>query len=87
MIRNHKIWVRAALTGLVLSFASACGGGAAEGESEAAAADYERGPHRGRMLRDGDSPLRSRSSRTASRRNFTSTLTATTSRSIRAKSN
>ena len=27
------------------------------GESEAAAADYERGPHRGRMLRDGDFAL------------------------------
>lgn len=29
----------------------------AEGESEAAEADYERGPHNGRMLRDGDFAL------------------------------
>ena len=35
---------------------SACGEAAppAEGEHEAAEADYERGPHNGRMLRDGD---------------------------------
>jgi membrane fusion protein, heavy metal efflux system len=40
-----------------LLFVSSCGNGgsSAEGEhGEAAAADYERGPHRGRMLRDGD---------------------------------
>lgn len=40
-----------------LSLVSACGdgGSSAEGEhGETAAADYERGPHRGRMLRDGD---------------------------------
>jgi membrane fusion protein, heavy metal efflux system len=54
MSRSRSL-VRAALAALVLSFAAACGGGGApEGEHEAAAADYERGPHRGRMLRDGD---------------------------------
>jgi membrane fusion protein, heavy metal efflux system len=39
-----------------LSLVAACSGGSpAESEhGEAAAADYERGPHRGRMLRDGD---------------------------------
>lgn len=48
------------LSGLVLAFASgglaACGGPAAIPEEgiEAAASDYERGPHRGRMLREGD---------------------------------
>ncbi|MDI6623745.1 MAG: efflux RND transporter periplasmic adaptor subunit [Brevundimonas sp.] len=37
---------------------SACGQGAAEkAEGEVAAGDYERGPHRGRMLRDGDFAL------------------------------
>lgn len=40
---------------------AACGGASAPtpepGASEAAAADYERGPHRGRMLRDGDFAL------------------------------
>jgi cobalt-zinc-cadmium efflux system membrane fusion protein len=36
----------------------ACGEGAPEtGETEAAAADYERGPHNGRLLRDGDFAL------------------------------
>ena len=54
MSRSHPL-LKAALTALVLSFATACGGGgAAEGEHEEAAAEYERGPHRGRMLRDGD---------------------------------
>jgi cobalt-zinc-cadmium efflux system membrane fusion protein len=37
---------------------SACGQGSAKkGEGEVAAGDYERGPHRGRMLRDGDFAL------------------------------
>ena len=41
---------------------AACGGSdpvnqTPAGESEAAAADYERGPHRGRMLRDGSFAL------------------------------
>lgn len=47
---------------LLLAVLSACGNGAptpsAEGEhGEAAAAEFERGPHRGRMLRDGDFAL------------------------------
>lgn len=51
----------AALTALALVLA-ACGGGAekaekAEGGEAAAAADYERGPHNGRLLRDGDFSL------------------------------
>lgn len=33
---------------------NACAGAATENASEEAAADYERGPHGGRMLRDGD---------------------------------
>jgi len=48
--------LRAAPLAALLALAG-CGAAtapAAEGESEAAAADYERGPHRGRMLRDGD---------------------------------
>lgn len=42
---------------LSLFMATACGNGEAqpsEGHGEAQAEDYERGPHRGRMLRDGD---------------------------------
>lgn len=54
MIRDHKIWLRAALTGMVLSFSAACGGGGWQAEGEATSADYERGPHNGRLLRDGD---------------------------------
>jgi cobalt-zinc-cadmium efflux system membrane fusion protein len=47
-----------ALSALALSLA-ACGGGqpSEKGEAEAAAADYERGPHNGRLLRDGDFSL------------------------------
>jgi cobalt-zinc-cadmium efflux system membrane fusion protein len=48
-------WMRAAAVALMLSLGAACGaGGNAEGERETAAGEYERGPHRGRMLRDGD---------------------------------
>ncbi|MFZ5619304.1 MAG: efflux RND transporter periplasmic adaptor subunit [Pseudomonadota bacterium] len=49
--------------GLALAVALAVGCGASQpgaefaGEHEEAAADYERGPHRGRMLRDGDFAL------------------------------
>jgi len=54
MSLSHS-WMRAAAVALMLSLGAACGGGSnAEGEHEAAAADYERGPRRGRMLRDGD---------------------------------
>ncbi|MBN8735939.1 MAG: efflux RND transporter periplasmic adaptor subunit [Xanthomonadales bacterium] len=46
---------------LFLPLLAACGRGetlaVAEGAGEAAAANYERGPHRGRMLRDGDFEL------------------------------
>jgi cobalt-zinc-cadmium efflux system membrane fusion protein len=46
---------------LLLAVLSACGNGAptpsAEDEHGAAAAEFERGPHRGRMLRDGDFAL------------------------------
>lgn len=55
MIVSSHSWLRAALVGLALSFSAACGAGAPAGEEDAASAgDYERGPHRGRMLRDGD---------------------------------
>lgn len=55
MNRNNQTWLRAALAAVMLSFTAACGaGGNAEAEQEASAADYERGPHRGRMLRDGE---------------------------------
>lgn len=37
--------------------AAACGQGAPVEKAEGAAAEYERGPHRGRMLRDGDFAL------------------------------
>lgn len=50
----------AAMTALALTIA-ACGGGGEKAEkgegAEAAAADYERGPHNGRLLRDGDFSL------------------------------
>lgn len=45
---------------LFLPLLAACGRGetpVAEGHGEAPASDYERGPHRGRMLRDGDFAL------------------------------
>ena len=52
-------WIVA--SAIVLAFAAAgCGDKPAEkagDHGEAAAADYERGPHRGRMLRDGDFAL------------------------------
>ena len=45
---------------IALALLAGCSDGAAEpkgGEKAAAAGDYERGPHRGRMLRDGDFAL------------------------------
>ena len=63
MKRTHayRLASGAAMTALVLALA-ACGGRPenaekAEGAEAAAAADYERGPHNGRMLRDGDFAL------------------------------
>lgn len=54
--------IRPALAVVLALLLAACGGTdpasqTPSGESEAAAADYERGPHRGRMLRDGDFAL------------------------------
>ena len=51
--------IRLLLTAVIASLLAACGGPdpapeSAENHGAAAAADYERGPHRGRMLRDGD---------------------------------
>lgn len=59
MIRSHRSRIRAALIGLALALSASCGGagGSAEAEQEAASTDYERGPHNGRMLRDGDFAL------------------------------
>lgn len=57
MIRNSSSWVRAGLAAFALSMLPACGGAAPEAEHEAAAGEYERGPHRGRMLREGDFAL------------------------------
>lgn len=51
MIR--KIFLAAALAGALLTTACGEGGASTDGE-HAATADFERGPHRGRMLRDGD---------------------------------
>jgi cobalt-zinc-cadmium efflux system membrane fusion protein len=51
MIR--KIFLAAALAGASLTTACGEGGASTDGE-HAATADFERGPHRGRMLRDGD---------------------------------
>ena len=55
MSRLHAALAAALILPLSLT---ACGGGAPETQAEAsegaAAADYERGPHNGRMLRDGD---------------------------------
>jgi len=56
MSRTSASALGGVLTAVALTL-SACGGGdqAAKPESEAAAAaDYERGPHNGRLLRDGD---------------------------------
>mgnify|MGYP003635051792 CR=1 FL=1 len=60
MIRHTPSRRAIAATLFALAVAvSACGsGGSAEkAEGEVAAGDYERGPHRGRMLRDGDFAL------------------------------
>jgi cobalt-zinc-cadmium efflux system membrane fusion protein len=54
MMGLHTTGLRAALAGLLLLVAAACGGSAPQGEHEAEAGEYERGPHRGRMLRDGN---------------------------------
>ena len=56
MSRTSATALSGVLTAVALTL-SACGGGdqAAKPEGEAAAAaDYERGPHNGRLLRDGD---------------------------------
>lgn len=54
-MNTPRSWMRAAAVALILSLSAACGGGSgAESENVAASGDYERGPHRGRMLRDGD---------------------------------
>lgn len=54
-MNTPRSWMRAAAVALMLSLGAACGAGNGdEGEDAAATADYERGPHRGRMLRDGD---------------------------------
>ncbi|RSB43112.1 efflux RND transporter periplasmic adaptor subunit [Brevundimonas sp. 357] len=60
-IRTPRLAYGAAVTVLALALAS-CGGGAEKAEptaeeAAAAAADYERGPHNGRLLRDGDFAL------------------------------
>ncbi|MFN7128004.1 MAG: efflux RND transporter periplasmic adaptor subunit [Brevundimonas sp.] len=57
MTASHRL-IAASLMALALGV-SACGQGAPaeKAESEAAAMEYERGPHRGRMLRDGDFAL------------------------------
>lgn len=53
---NRRI-IAASLLALAVGV-SACGQGTADkAEGEVAAGDYERGPHRGRMLRDGDFAL------------------------------
>ena len=55
MIVLSHAWLRAGTVGLMLALSAACGAGAPASEDEHASADeYERGPHRGRMLRDGD---------------------------------
>ena len=51
--------IRLLLAAIVVTLLAACGGPdqapeSAENHGAAAAAEYERGPHRGRMLRDGD---------------------------------
>ena len=54
MKQTRSNWMRAALVLAFLSLAGACGGGSPEAGQAAEAGDYERGPHRGRMLRDGE---------------------------------
>lgn len=55
MMKSHVKWLAFALLPALLA---SCGGAAENQAAEAAegeaAAEYERGPHRGRMLRDGD---------------------------------
>lgn len=54
-MNTPRSWMRAAAVALMLSLGAACGAGNGdEGEDAAASTDYERGPHRGRMLRDGE---------------------------------
>ncbi|WP_201463343.1 efflux RND transporter periplasmic adaptor subunit [Brevundimonas aurantiaca] len=58
---SRRFAIGGAMTALALAMA-ACGGGSekaekAEGAEGAAATDYERGPHNGRLLRDGDFSL------------------------------
>lgn len=56
MTNKHLLWA----VPFILVFLAACGEGAstkADGETKAAAGEYERGPHRGRMLRDGNFAL------------------------------
>jgi len=50
----RHLLIAAGFAALLLVSACGSGGSPAEGEHSEAAADYERGPHRGRMLRDGD---------------------------------
>lgn len=57
MFRVSSPWLRAALAGLAIATLAACGGAAPESEQEAASGEYERGPHRGRMLREGEFAL------------------------------
>ena len=47
-------WLAAALACACLALAASCGAGSPQANQEAEAGEYERGPHRGRMLRDGD---------------------------------
>lgn len=57
MTKTYMFWALPLLAALPLA---ACGDGAAtkaDGHEAAAAGEYERGPHRGRMLRDGDFAL------------------------------
>lgn len=53
MTRNRRTLLRAVLAAVMLTASAACGASSGGAESEAAGA-YERGPHNGRMLRDGD---------------------------------
>ncbi|TDR45580.1 cobalt-zinc-cadmium efflux system membrane fusion protein [Tahibacter aquaticus] len=54
MTVSHRGVVATLATWFFFAALLLCGGAIAEGEKPAASDDYERGPHRGRMLREGD---------------------------------
>src|SRR3546814_11903396 len=57
MSKKHYLWAVPLLTLALLTSCSDSTASEEGAETKAAAGEYERGPHRGRMLRDGDFAL------------------------------